>query len=158
MHVWAETGAYGLCWLGWRYKGAKLYFSWPDMKVSMISNSSEQSALHHSRATVIFVVDCCRFGPSCMFGIKWSLWPVPTWFAVKRSKAVFLMTLYDSINDMKQLRNFCITPQLCHSHVCCWLRPIRPYVDFGPKTELMACTGLVGSTTEQSCIFTDILL
>ena len=28
------------------------------------------SALHLSRATAIFVVDCCQFGPSWIFGLK----------------------------------------------------------------------------------------
>ena len=30
---------------------------------------------------------------------------MPTWLAVQRSKAVFFLTLYDSINDMKYFRN-----------------------------------------------------
>ena len=50
---------------------------------------------HLSRATVIFVVDGCQFGPSWISGVK---------------------------------------------------------------IELMACSGLVGSTTDQSCIFTDLIL
>ena len=63
-------------------------------------------------------------------GWKWSLWPVPTWLVLQRSKVVFLLTLYDSINDMKYFWNFCITPQPCHSHVCCWLLPICPKLHF----------------------------
>ena len=123
------------------------------------------SALHRSRSTSILVVDCCKFGPNSMFGLKivlmacdglvggtreksciltnlicqyqiyetllnclnytsavphpsllliaanlaltgclgrkLSLWPGPTWLAVQSSKAVFFLTLYDSINDMK---------------------------------------------------------
>ena len=122
-----------------------------------------------SRATAIFVFDCCQFGPSWIFGLKmelmacayfvggttdqsclllalydsindmkhlqnflhhtsavpqpfllliaanlalagflgwkWSLWPVPAWLAVQRSKYVFFLILYDSINDMNYLRN-----------------------------------------------------
>ena len=60
----------------------------------MILNTSGLSASHLSRATAIFVVDCCQFGPSWMFGLK---------------------------------------------------------------MELMACASLVDSTTEQSCIFTDLI-
>ena len=59
----------------------------------MILNTHEMSALHLSRATAIFVVDCCQFGPSWIF----------------------------------------------------WL-----------KMELMGCASLVGGTTDQSCIFTDL--
>ena len=156
----------------------------------MIWNTSELSASHHSRATAIFVVDCCHFGPSCIFGMKmeliacayfvggtteqscifteliwyyqwyetllncihhisavsqpillliaanmalagflgwkWSLWPVPAWLAVKRIKYVFLLTLYDSINDMKHFWTVCITPQPRHRHICCWWLPIWP--------------------------------
>ena len=70
---WAKNGAYGLCQLGWRYNGSKLYFSWPYMIVLMMWNTSELSALYLSRATAIFVVDCCQFGPSWMFGLKMEL-------------------------------------------------------------------------------------
>ena len=34
-------------------------------------------------------------------GWKCSLWPVPAWLEVQRSKYVFFLSLYDSINDMK---------------------------------------------------------
>ena len=67
LDVWAANGYYGMCRLGWRYNGAKLSFSWPYMIVSMIWNTFELSALHLSRVTAIFVVDCCQFGPSLMF-------------------------------------------------------------------------------------------
>ena len=63
------------------------------------------------------------------FGWKWSLWSVPAWLEVQQSKAVFLLTLYDSINDMKQFRTVCITHQPCHSHFCCWLLTIWPKLD-----------------------------
>ena len=49
---------------------------------------------------------------------------------VQESKAVFFLTLYDSINDMKLFRTVCITPQPCHSHFCCWLLTIWPLLDF----------------------------
>ena len=42
-------------------------FYWSYMIVSMIWNTSELSASQLSRATAIFVVDCCKFGPSLMF-------------------------------------------------------------------------------------------
>ena len=48
-------------------------FSWPYMIVSMVLNSSELSASHLSRVTAIFVVDCCQFGPSWIFGLKMEL-------------------------------------------------------------------------------------
>ena len=73
LDVWAENGAYGLCRLGCRYNGAMLSSSGSYMIVSMIWNSSKMSALHLSRATAIFVVDCCQFDPSWMFGLKMEL-------------------------------------------------------------------------------------
>ena len=73
LDFWAENGAYGLCRHGWRYNGAKLYFSWPYIIVSMIWNTSEISALHLSPAKSIFVVDCCQFRPSLIFGLKMEL-------------------------------------------------------------------------------------
>ena len=59
---------------------------------------------------------------------KWRLWPVPTWLAVQRRRAVFLMTLYYSINDMKYFRINTIAPQPCHSRVCWVLLQIWPMV------------------------------
>ena len=41
LDFWAENGGYGLCRLGKRYNGAKLYFSWPYMIVLIIWNTSE---------------------------------------------------------------------------------------------------------------------
>ena len=64
------NGAYGLYRLGWRYNGAKLYFSWSYMIVSMIWNSPKMFASNRSRATVLFVVDCCQFDLFWMFGLK----------------------------------------------------------------------------------------
>ena len=129
LDVWAENGAYGLCRLGWQYNGVKLYIYWPYMIVSMIGNFSKLSASHIISATDIFIVVCCEFGSSWIFGLKWSLWPVQTWLVVQRSKAVFFLTLYDIINDMKHLWTVYITPQPCHSHFCCWLLQIGPKLD-----------------------------
>ena len=39
----------------------------------MIWNTSKLSASHLSHATVIFVFDCCQFGPSWIFGLKMEL-------------------------------------------------------------------------------------
>ena len=39
----------------------------------MILNTPEMFALHLSRATTIFVVDCCQFGPSWIFRLKMEL-------------------------------------------------------------------------------------
>ena len=73
LDFWAKNGAYGLRRLGWCYNRAKLSFSWPYMLVSMIWNTSKLSALHLIRATAIFVVNCCQFGPSWIFGLKMEL-------------------------------------------------------------------------------------
>ena len=62
-------------------------------------------------------------------GWKWSLWPVPTWLVVQRSKAVFLITLNVSINDMKHFRAVYIIPQPCHSHFWRWFLSIWPELD-----------------------------
>ena len=99
----------------------------------MIWNTYELYASYLSRATAIFVVDCCQFGPSWIFGLEWSLWPVPAWLEVQRIIAVFFLTLYDSINDMKYWQTVCITPQPCYSHFCCWLLPIWPKLDYRAK-------------------------
>ena len=81
-------------YLVWKYNWAKLYFRWHYIILLIIWNTPKLSPSHLSRATSIFVVDCCQFGPSWMFGLK---------------------------------------------------------------MELMACSGLFGSTTEQSYIFSDLI-
>ena len=83
---------------------------------------------------------------------------MPAWLELQRSKAIFFLTLYDSIKDMKYF------PKLSPSHLirataifvvdCCQFGPSWL---FGLKMELMACAGFVGVNTEQSCIFTDLI-
>ena len=100
---------------------------------------------------------------------------MPSWLKVQQSKAVFLITLYDSIIDMKHFLNVSITPQPCHSHFCCWLLPIWPKLDFwaengaygmcrlgwwykgAKQIELMASDILFGGIIEQSCLFPDLI-
>ena len=82
--------------------------------------------LYHTSALPqpLLLLIAANFALAGFLGWKWSLWPVLTWLAVQRSKAVFFLPLYDSINDMKQFISVFITPQPCHSHFCCWLLPI----------------------------------
>ena len=82
---------------------------------------------------------------------------MPTWLELQRSKAVFFLILYYSINDVKHFITVYITPQPCHSHFCCSLLPIGTNWMFGLKMELMVFVGLVGGKTEQSCIFSDLI-
>ena len=87
-----------------------------------------RNCLHHTSALPqpFLLLIAANSALAGFLGWKWSLWPVPTWLAVQRIKAVFFLTIYDSINDMKYLRTVCITPYPCHSHICCWLLPIWP--------------------------------
>ena len=64
------------------------------------------SASYLSRATAIFVVDCCQFGPSWILRLKMELM---AW-------ADLVDGTYDIINYMKHFQTVCITPQPCHSH------------------------------------------
>ena len=64
--------------------------------------------LHHTSALpqpflLLIAVNLALAG---YLGWKWSLWTVLTWLAEQRSKAVFFLTLYHSINNMKYFRNF----------------------------------------------------
>ena len=43
------------------------------MIVSMILITSKMSVSHLIRVTAIFVLDCCEFGPSYIFGLKMEL-------------------------------------------------------------------------------------
>ena len=77
------------------------------------------SALFFSRATAIFVVDGCQFGPSLIFGLKMELMACAGLVGLTTEQSCIFLTLYDGINDMKHLRNIRITPQPCHIHSCC---------------------------------------
>ena len=97
----------------------------------MIWNNSELSVLHTLAVPQPFLLlIAANLALTGFLGWKGSLWPVLTWLAVQRSKAVFLLALYVSINYMKIFVNICITTQPCHSHFCCWLLPIWPKLDF----------------------------
>ena len=86
------------------------------------------NCLHHTSAVPqpFILLMAANLTLAGFLGWKWSLWHVLTWLAVHRSKDVFFLTLYDSINDMKYLQTACITPQLCHNHFCCWWLIIWP--------------------------------
>ena len=79
---------------------------------------------------------------------------MPAWLEVKRSKVVYFSTLYDSINEMKHFR-------YCLYHTSTVPQPFLLLIAanfalaglFWLKIEHMVCAGLVGGTTEQSCIF-----
>ena len=64
----------------------------------------------------IFVLDFCQFGPGWMFGLKMELMAYADLFGGTTEQICIFTDLHVSINDMKYLRNVCITPQLCHSY------------------------------------------
>ena len=79
--------------------------------------------LHHTSAVphpFLLLIATNLALASCL-GWKWSLWLVPTWLMVQKSRAVFFLTSCDIINDMKHFWTVCIIPQPWHSHFCCWL-------------------------------------
>ena len=90
------------------------------------------NCLHHNSALPqpILLLIAANLALAGFLGWKWSLWPVPTWLVVQQSKAVFFLSLYASINDMKYFQTVCITPQPCHIYFCCWLLPIWPKLEF----------------------------
>ena len=125
-----KNGAYGLCLIGWKYNGAKLYFSWSYMIVSMISILPNY--LHHTSAMphpFLLLIAPNLTLAGCL-GWKWSLLSVATWLTVQLSKAFFFLALHVIINDMKDFWIVCIIPQPFHSHSCCWLLPIWPSLDY----------------------------
>ena len=71
------------------------------MIVSMILNTYKLSELQLSHATVMFVVDCCQFGPSLVFGLKMELMACVSLIAGTTEHSCIFPDLYNSINDMK---------------------------------------------------------
>ena len=80
----------------------------PNLDVETINDMKHfPNFLHHTSAVpqpflLLFAANLALTG---FLGWKWSLWSVPTWLEVQRSKAVFILTLYDSISYMKYFRN-----------------------------------------------------
>ena len=102
LDFWDKNGAYGLFRLGWRYNRAKLSFYFPYMILSMIWNTSELSASHFGRATAIFVVDCCKFGPNWIFGLKIELTACANLVGGTMEQSFFFFKIFDdSINVLK---------------------------------------------------------
>ena len=66
-----------------------------------------QNCLHYTSAVPqpFLLSIAANLAQAGFLGWKWSLWPVPTCLAVQQSKAVFLLTLNDGINDMKHFQN-----------------------------------------------------
>ena len=65
------------------------------------------NCLHHTSAVPqpFLLLIAANLALAGFLGWKRSLWPVSTRLAVQRSKDVFFLTLYDSINYMKHFRN-----------------------------------------------------
>ena len=71
-------------WLVVQRIKAFIFLTLYDSKI--IWNTSKLSAFHLSRATAIFVVDCCQFGPSCIFWLKMELMACAGWVGVTTEK------------------------------------------------------------------------
>ena len=108
----AQAGFLGWKWSLWSVPGwlvlqqskyvffLTLYDSINDMK-------HFQNCLHHTSVVPqpFLLLIAANLAQAGFLGWKWSLWPVPALLAVQRIKALFFVTLYDSINDMKHFRN-----------------------------------------------------
>ena len=115
------------------------------------------SALHLSRATSIFVVDCCQFGPNWMFGLTIELMACADLVGGTTEKSCFFgpymivsMIRNTSESSPSHLsRATAIFVVDCCNFGLCWI--------FGLKMKLVACANLVGSTTEKICILPDLI-
>ena len=63
------------------------------------------NCLHHTSAVPqpFLLLMAANFALTVFLGWKWSLWPVPAWLEVQRSKAFFLLTLYRIFDRSKIL-------------------------------------------------------
>ena len=90
----------------------------------MIKDTPKLSLSNLSRATAIYVVDCSQFGPSWIFGLKMELMAC----ADLVGGTMDILILNVIINDMKHFQTVSITTRRCHSHLCCWLLLIWPFL------------------------------
>ena len=75
-------------------------------------------------------------------GRKWSLWPVPAWLELQRSKAVFFLALYFSINGIKYFLNVCIISQPAQVISSIFSPKIQLGPNWQQSTTKMAVAGL----------------
>ena len=156
LDVWAEYGAYGQCRLGWRYNGRKISF--PDLIWYYLWYETLQNYLHYTSDVPqpFLLLIAANLAQAGCLGWKWSLRPVPAWLTVQRSKAVFFWPymILSMIWNTSQLSPAELSRATAIFVVggC----QIDPSGMLGLKMELMACADLVGGTTEQRCIFTEL--
>ena len=129
----AQAGCLGWKWSLWPVptwlevqRSKDLFFLTLNVSINYMKHF--RNCLHHTSAVPqpFLLLVAANLALAGFLGWKWRLWSVPTWLEVQRSKDVFFLTLYDSINDMTYFLNVCITPQPCHRNFCCSLLPIWP--------------------------------
>ena len=127
------------------------YYQWYEIHLKLYASQL-------SLATSIFVVDCCKFGPSRIFGLKMELMPCAGLVGGTIEHDCIFSWPYMLVsmiwNTSKLSALHLIRATAIFVVDCCQFGP--SYI-FGLKMELMACAGLVGGTTEQSCIFPDLI-
>ena len=121
----------------------------------MVWNNSVMSEWHLSRATAI---GCCQFGPIWIFEQKngayglcrigWGYNGADIYF----SWPYVIFSIIWNTSELSELHLSCATAIFVVD--CCQFGPNRI---FGLKIELIACTDLVGGTTEHSCTFPDLI-
>ena len=70
-----------------------------------------QNYLHHTSALPqpFLLLIAANLAQAGFLDWNWCLWPVLAWLELQQSKDVFLLTLYDSINDIKHFWTVSIT-------------------------------------------------
>ena len=116
------------------------------------------STLHLSCATAIFVVDCCQFGPSWIFGLKMELMACAGLVdGTTDQRFIFpdLIWYYQWYETLLKLSASHLSGATAIFVVdCC---QFCPSWIFGLKMELMACAYLVGGTTDKISMFPEII-
>ena len=123
----------------------------------MIWNTPKMSPSHLSPATAIFVVDCCQFGPSWIFGLKIELMACAGLVGGTTEQGYLfpeLICYYKWYEILLIFFELQLSPATA-IFVVYWCL-FGPSCIFGQKMELMACAVLVGGTTEQGCLFRNL--
>ena len=120
----------------------------------MIWSSSELSASNLSRATDIFVVDCCQFGPSWMFWLKMELTACANLVGGTTKHSYIFPWFYMIVSMLRntyELSDLHLSraTAICVVDFC----QFGPSMMFGIKMELISCSDLVGSTSEAKLYF-----
>ena len=129
-----------------------LYDSINDMKYFL-------NCLHHTSSVPqpFLLLMAANLALTGFLGWKWSLWSVPDWLAVQRSKYVFFLALHDIINDMKHFWTVLITSSVPQPFLLLIAANLALTGFLGWKWSLLSVPAWLEVDRKKSCLLPNLI-